>query len=336
MAVNSNAGRPEAWRTLVQRGVDTAAEWSDVLAEKLNAAADPRAKLVRKRRWALRLGLFFAVSSVFWVGVTGLLASWSTPVWALFIPAPIAVGAAFLATLAFLRYRWLRGEPLPPPRRAGRRLPPWGSAARQPMAALAASERGLFSLLGVMERGRMLPADELRELTAAANQTSATMSATANEVVSMERAISSAPQSRSHLAPTITAFTTQLDHGARQYSWRFLVLRVQHTDKEGLGLRHRNRDGSCNGLPREGGIAPTAPTRAKCHLSVENPDRRRASAATSLCGSRRRRLRQQLVQIPHAGDADAEEDREVNRYHGAYERGERGEGCRRRRVARRR
>ena len=41
---------------------------------------------------------------------------------------------------------------------------------------------------------------------------------TANEVVSMERAISSAPQSRSHLAPTISAFTAQLDHGARQYN----------------------------------------------------------------------------------------------------------------------
>jgi hypothetical protein len=201
----------------VQRGVDTAADWSDVLAEKLNAAADPRAKLLRKRRWALRLGVFFTVSSVFWIGVTGLLASWSTPVWALFIPAPIAVGAAFLATLAFLRYRWLRGEPLPP-RRSARRLPPWGSAARQPMAARAASERGFFSLLGVMQRGRMLPADELGELTVAADQTAATMAATANEVVSMERAISSAPQSRSHLVPTITAFTTQLDHGARQYN----------------------------------------------------------------------------------------------------------------------
>lgn len=217
MTVNSRAGRPEAWRTLVQRGVDTAAEWTDVLAEKLNAAADPRAKLMRKRRRALRLGLFFTVSCVFWVGVTALLASWSTPVWALFIPSPIAVGAAFLATLSFLRYRWLRGEPLPP-QRSARRLPPWGSAARQPMAALAASERGLFSLLGVMERGRMLPPDELRELSVAANQTAATMAATANEVVSMERAISSAPQSRSHLAPTITAFTTQLDHGARQYN----------------------------------------------------------------------------------------------------------------------
>jgi hypothetical protein len=217
MTMNSRAGRPEAWRTLVQRGVDTAAEWSGIVAEKLNAAADPRAKLMRKRRWALRLGVFFTVSCLFWVGVTALLASWSTPVWALFIPAPIAVGAAFLATLSFLRYRWLRGEPLPP-QRSPRRLPPWGSAARQPMAALAASERGFFSLLGVMERGRMLPADELRELSVAANQTAATMAATANEVVSMERAISSAPQSRSHLVPTITAFTTQLDRGARQYN----------------------------------------------------------------------------------------------------------------------
>src|SRR6478736_3080136 len=177
MAMNSRAGRPEAWRTLVQRGVDTAADWSDVLAEKLNAAADPRARLMRKRRWALRLGLFFTVSCVVWVSVTALLASWSTPVWALFIPAPIAVGAAFLATLAFLRYRWLRAEPLPPARSgASRRLPPWGSAARAPMAALTSSERGLVSLLGVMERGRLLPEAELRELRAAAERTAATMS----------------------------------------------------------------------------------------------------------------------------------------------------------------
>lgn len=211
--------RPEAWRSMLQRGVDTAAEWSDVLAEKLNAAANPRAKLLRKRRWALRLTVFFAVSSVFWIGVTALLAAWSTPWWALFIPAPIAAGAAFFATLSFLRYRWLKGEPLPAQRsRTARRLPPWGSAARQPMAALAASERGLFSLLGVMERGRMLPADELRELSAAANHTSATMTATANEVMSMERAIRSAPQSRAHLVPTVQAFTAQLDHGARQYN----------------------------------------------------------------------------------------------------------------------
>ena len=243
------------------------------VAEKLNAAADPRAKLLRKRRWALRLGVFFTVSCVFWVGVTALLASWSTPVWALFIPAPIAVGAAFLATLSFLRYRWLRGEPLPPQRsRAARRLPPWGSAARQPMAALAASERGLFSLLGVMERGRMLPADELRELTAAANQTAATMAATANEVVSMERAIAQRPAVAAHLVPTINAFTAQLDQRcpsvqrnghrrsatgvSRQHRLDVELADVAAALPRRVGRRHRPADGLGAGVRRTRPPAP--------------------------------------------------------------------------------
>jgi hypothetical protein len=209
----------QRWRSLLQRGVDTAAELSDVVAERLSAAADPRARQLRKRRWALRLALFFTVTCGFWVLVTGVLASWSTPVWALLITGLIAAGAAFPATLLFLRYRWLKASPLPAPRsRATRRLPPWGSAARQPMAALAASERSLFSLLGVMERGRMLPAGELRDLAAAANQTAATMAATAHEVVSMERAMRNAPQARAHLAPTVNAFTSQLNHGVQQYN----------------------------------------------------------------------------------------------------------------------
>lgn len=69
-----------------------------------------------------------------------------------------------------------------------------------------------------MERGRLLPADELYDLRAAAERTAATMAATATEVVSMERTIGSAPQSRPHLAPTIAAFSAQLDRGARQYN----------------------------------------------------------------------------------------------------------------------
>jgi hypothetical protein len=218
MAVDSRAGRQEALRTLLQRGVDTAAELSDVLAQKLGAAADPRAKLLRKRKWALRAGMFFTFSTGLWIAVTGILASWDVvPAWALPIPGAIAVGAAFLATLSFLRYRWLKREPLPAERRVRRRLPPWGSAARQPIAALTSAERGLFSLIGVMERGRMLPQEELRDVVAAANQTVATMTATANEVVSMERAATAAPKSRAHLAPTIRAFVAQLDSGVRQF-----------------------------------------------------------------------------------------------------------------------
>ena len=209
-------GRREGLRTVVQHGVDTAAELADGLAQKLGAAADPRAKMLRKRRWALRAGWFFTFSTGLWIAVTALLATWNTPAWALLISGLIAAGAAFPATLAFLRYRWLRATPLPP-ERSVHRLPPWGSAARPPMAALASGERGLFSLLGVLQRGQMLPADELHEVTVAASRTAATMAATAKEVVSMERAANASPQSRAHLTPTIRSFVEQLDRGARQY-----------------------------------------------------------------------------------------------------------------------
>ena len=64
----------------------------------------------------------------------------------------------------------------------------------------------------------MLPANEIRDLTAAANKSSAAMAATAAEVVSMERAAHGTPQSRSYLAPTINAFTAQLSAGVRQYN----------------------------------------------------------------------------------------------------------------------
>ena len=75
MATHNRTGRTERWRTLVQRGVDTAAEYSDVLAEKIGAAADPRAKLLRKRRWAFRGGVFFAFSTGLWIVVTAVLLS---------------------------------------------------------------------------------------------------------------------------------------------------------------------------------------------------------------------------------------------------------------------
>jgi hypothetical protein len=214
MAVGS-----QHWRSALQRGLDSASEVADVAAQKLNGFADPRARLLRKRRWALGLGLFFVVSSVFWVLVTAVMATWSTPAWALVIPGAVAAGAAAPAVLLLLRYRWLRGEPMPSPRPAAmRRLPPMGSAARQPMAALAASERGMFSLLGVIERGNLLPGEEIRELTVAANQVAATMSATANDVVSMEKTAQLSPNSRSYLSPTIQAFTAQLNQAVGQYN----------------------------------------------------------------------------------------------------------------------
>lgn len=208
-----------ALRTLVQHGLDTAGELCGLVAHKISAAADPRARILRRRRRALRWGLVFGAGCLFWAVVTALLAAWGWFALLLEITGLIAVVQAFAATLLLLRYRWLRAEPLPAQRPANtRRLPPPGSAARSSMFALGASERGFCSLLGVMERGNMLPTEEIRDLAAAANRTAVAMAATAAQVVSMERAAGSTPQSRSYLVPTINAFTAQLSTGVRQYN----------------------------------------------------------------------------------------------------------------------
>jgi len=217
MAVES--GRSGVWRTLLLRGLDTASDFSELVAQKISAVTDPRERLLRRRRRALRWGLIFSVGCVFWGVVTAVLAAWGWFALLLEITGGVAVVQAMIATLLLIRYRWLRAEPLPAQRPANsRRLPPPSSAARSAMYALGASERGFFSLLGVMERGNMLPATEIRDLTDAAKKSSAAMAATAAEVVSMERAANGTPQSRSYLAPTINAFTAQLSAGVRQYN----------------------------------------------------------------------------------------------------------------------
>jgi hypothetical protein len=217
MAVQS--GRSGVWRMLLLRGLDTASDFSELVLQKISAVTDPRERLLRRRRRALRWGLIFAAGTVFWGVVTAVLAAWGWFALLLEITGGVAVVQAMIATLLLIRYRWLRAEPLPARRPvSSRRLPPPSSAARPAMYALGASERGFFSLLGVMERGNMLPATEIRDLTDAAKKSSAAMAATAAEVVSMERTVNGTPQSRSYLAPTINAFTAQLSAGVRQYN----------------------------------------------------------------------------------------------------------------------
>ena len=70
-------------------------------------------------------GLLFTVASVFLVLVTVLLASWSTPVWALLIPGLLAAGAAFPATLCSCATAGCGPPRCRAAARAARRLPPW-------------------------------------------------------------------------------------------------------------------------------------------------------------------------------------------------------------------
>ncbi|GFG64318.1 hypothetical protein MKUB_18080 [Mycobacterium kubicae] len=206
-------------RGLLQRGFETVGDLAELAARKISAATDPRARLLRRRRRALRWAWIFTAGVAFWALVTAVLAAWGWFALLLQITGAIAVLEVIPATLLFFRYHWLKSEPLPAQRPAiSRRLPPPGSAARPAMYALGASERGFFSLLGVIERGAMLPADEIADLTEAAKRTSAAMAATAAEVVSMERAAHDSTSSREYLVPTINAYTAQLGAGVRQYN----------------------------------------------------------------------------------------------------------------------
>jgi len=216
MGVSAQRG---SWRALLQCGLNSAADVFDFLARKAHAAADPRARLLRRRRRALRWGVIFGAGCLFWAVVTVVLAAWGWFALLLEITGAVSVLLAIPATLLLFRYRWLGSEPLPAERPVNtRRLQPPGSAARPAMYALGASERGFFSLLGVLQRGSMVPEDEIRDLSAAATKTSAAMAATAAEVVSMERAARNSASSRSYLVPTINAFTAQLNAGVRQYN----------------------------------------------------------------------------------------------------------------------
>src|SRR5580658_9066239 len=109
------------WRPLLQRGFDTATELSDFLAQRISAATDPRARLLRRRRRALRWGLIFSAGCAFWSVVTAVLAAWGWFSLLLEITGFIAVVQAIPATLLLFRYRWLRSEPLPAPRAASTR-----------------------------------------------------------------------------------------------------------------------------------------------------------------------------------------------------------------------
>src|SRR5690348_6438157 len=111
MAVQS--GRRGPWRSLLLRGLDTASDISELVAQKISAATDPRARLMRRRRRALRWGLIFTAGTVFWAVVTAILAAWGWFVLLLQITGGVAVAQAMVATLLLIRYRWLRGEPLP-------------------------------------------------------------------------------------------------------------------------------------------------------------------------------------------------------------------------------
>src|ERR1700749_423560 len=102
------AGQHGAFRALLQQGLGIAADLSGFVAQKISAAADPRARLLRRRRRALRWAWIFTAGAGFWGLVTALLAGWGWLSLLQKITGAIAVVEVIPATLLFFRYSWLR------------------------------------------------------------------------------------------------------------------------------------------------------------------------------------------------------------------------------------
>ena len=197
-----------AWRRPASAAVD-------VVASRLAAAADPG-------RCCANVG-----GRCGWPGssasrpssgilVTGLLATWN--------PGAADHRADRLrarlspAALLFLRYRWLRAEPLPRERSDGdRRLPPSGRPRGRRCPRWAPPARIWWSLIGVIERGGLLPADEVGEVRRGGAPVGGGHGRDRRQVVSMERAAGASPQARAHLAPHQRVHRAAVA-GVRQYN----------------------------------------------------------------------------------------------------------------------
>ncbi|MGB7362168.1 MAG: hypothetical protein WA931_03940, partial [Rhodococcus sp. (in: high G+C Gram-positive bacteria)] len=113
---------------------------------------DPRARAVRKRRRVRRRAAFLGTASGSTAVATATVAATSAPDWLIVGGSGTTLLLGVPAVLAASTYRRLRRKPLPSESRVRRVLPPAHSAARAHMERLAAAERSLHELLGLLTR----------------------------------------------------------------------------------------------------------------------------------------------------------------------------------------
>jgi len=178
---------------------------------------DPRRKAERKRRRVRRRARIFGAAS----GSTGVatmtVAATSAPDWLIVGGTGTTVLLGIPAVAAVAAYRRLRTTPLPPSAPARRALPPVGSAARAPVERLAASERSLHELLGILTRSGVVASEDVDDTARIAAAASASLTAVAHDIVAMERAAVGSTGAAVHLSTSITSTAARLADGVQQY-----------------------------------------------------------------------------------------------------------------------
>jgi len=187
---------------------------ADTVRSKVHGWRDPRARLLRRRRRAKR-------STAAWSGATALGGLWIgvehaqlvtfTGVTAMIVTAVFA----YCTTGSVRKLVALHRQPLPAALPPPVRLPPAGSAAREPMRRLAEAEASLAELLvqlGTPRPGGLapLPAESLAHAQESATEAATALRAVAAQLSAVERARDIAPLSQ----------RGPLDHGVAELSRR--------------------------------------------------------------------------------------------------------------------
>ncbi len=186
------------------------------------AVRDPRARALRRRRRARRAAAVYAGMAAVAGTITATLGDLpGTLEISEIAGGSVTVLALLGAGTAGIRALRLHRTPLPAP--ASPPLPPPSSAARAPLARLAAAEAGLDDLLALLARPRhgapALPPDAASSIRDAAAEASVTLRGMAESLQAVERAVPTAPVGeRAALTDAVHLLTVRLDEGVDELS----------------------------------------------------------------------------------------------------------------------
>ncbi|MDV7197858.1 hypothetical protein R4172_09805 [Rhodococcus kroppenstedtii] len=204
-------------RERLQGRAATVARAAGPLIESARTWNDPRRRAERKIRRTRRRATFFGAASGSSAVGTAMVAVAAAPEWVIVGGAGATALLAVPSVAALAAYRRLRGEPLPAARPAPRALPPYGSAAREPIDRLRRSEQSLHELLGIVSRSGTVAEDDVQDTSRIAAAAAASLTAAADDVVAMERAAEGSEAAAAHLRFAIASTAARLRDGVEQY-----------------------------------------------------------------------------------------------------------------------
>ncbi|KAA2258628.1 hypothetical protein F0L68_22555 [Solihabitans fulvus] len=219
MALEPRRGVPDQLAELV--GQQVRGLVSEQLRQKVSDWRSPRAKLLRRRRRAVRAtATWGTIGGVTGAGATVLEVAGGQATFAVVGLFTVA-GVTGLATVrAAIRSYRLHKTPLPEVPPAPVLLPPAGSLAREPMQRLAEAEDALGELLRQLESPAMtsVPADSVTQARATGAEAAGALRAVAGQLQAVERARDTAPPlQRGPLVDGVRRLRAQLDEGVDGY-----------------------------------------------------------------------------------------------------------------------